>query len=359
MALPPRAASHQAFIHLIRSLKAAKAGDNNLDTITIVSKFLDDDDEYVLGVHPAAIKCPPIWKKPILMRGKLGPLNSNTISVDPDLILWSESAALDWFHTPPDMTVRGKDDPREPHLSFLLKIAKAALDPANRPVAKLMVAEKKVVGYLVQRADAEEEEKEDEEDEEEDKEDEEEESDEEKEEGDGGGEDEDEEEEEGDGEGEHEDEEEEEGDGEGEEQKEGDGEGEDEDEEVEEEREVQEKGTQKKRKRLQAQKTLASNDATAHCCCKIYMLPEDWAVHKLVNVREYTEPEKDDQGKAKKRKTLRRQTSRNCVYGDCRNKIYGFKTPRANSTCSYCDVPLHTWCFESWHLRYVFNKKPK
>ena len=90
---------------------------------------------------------------------------------------------------------------------------------------------------------------------------------------------------------------------------------------------------------------------------KVIMQPEDWAVHKMVNVRTYTDPERDEQGNPKKRKTLRRQTSKNCVLGeDCRNKYFGKKTPRANTTCSKCDVPLHSWCFEAWHLVHVFNK---
>ena len=49
MSVPPRTTTHQAYLHLVNSLKAAKATSNHLDTVAVVSKFLHSDDEYVLG----------------------------------------------------------------------------------------------------------------------------------------------------------------------------------------------------------------------------------------------------------------------------------------------------------------------
>ena len=87
------------------------------------------------------------------------------------------------------------------------------------------------------------------------------------------------------------------------------------------------------------------------------MQPRDWEVHKILNARLYSERDVDEEGKAKQRKTVKRTTSKKCSFGKhCRNKYFHVKTPRANSVCSRCKVPLHTWCFEAW---YIANNKLK
>ena len=46
MSVPPRSASRQAFNTLAKALKAAKAANADLDTITVVSKYLDETSKH-------------------------------------------------------------------------------------------------------------------------------------------------------------------------------------------------------------------------------------------------------------------------------------------------------------------------
>ena len=145
MSAAARNPAHQAFLHLFNSLKAAKNDNIHLESVTVVSKFLHDHDEYVLGVHLATCK-PPLLRNTISIRGKLGEPGKVGIIVNTDLSLWSQKSALEYFVTPPNMMVHNDEDPCRRHHAFLLLVCKGALESGDKCQAALMIAQKKLLG---------------------------------------------------------------------------------------------------------------------------------------------------------------------------------------------------------------------
>ena len=70
MSAAARNTARQAFVQLFNSLKAARTHNIHLELVTVVAKFLHDNDEYVLGVHLATCK-PPLLRNEISIRVKL------------------------------------------------------------------------------------------------------------------------------------------------------------------------------------------------------------------------------------------------------------------------------------------------
>ena len=320
------------FNTFFNSLRYAAASNESLEDLEIMHRFLHSSNYDVMGIWIRGRK-PNNWKNEVVVRGLVEGAREVGCTVYRDFVLWRDEAALQYFKAPQDKLVLTEAEPSRPHYTFLLKVIKAALLMDGMQLKLDCIVQKK----LIAGDDAVEEDKEDS-------------------------------------------------------AASVDGEDEEEEEEVigkeveEEEEEVSDKGDGDEEEEVQKKDSGSGLDSGSDSDSDSkeqepsssgsggeeaaseeeedvavgVMQPKDWEIHQMLNVRVYTEREVDEQGKAKKRNTVKRTTSKKCSFGKhCRNKYFNIKTPRANAMCSKCKVPLHTWCFEAWHIANKLQKKNK